>query len=137
MPCQTCATTSALQVCLFCGHPFCAAHRTERDGVACCTACNEAEHARASGRAKVTSARVDEALGTPVPGGKAAPPPPIPEAGWSPLLAGVAAAAVAGAYLWWLTRWLGAPGYGPHAATGAGAAFVFGAVWIIVKSKLS
>lgn len=133
-------------MCLFCGHAFCPAHRTERDGVACCTACNELEHARASGRAKV---RVGEAIGTSVPGAgserlqpvapeaKAPPPPPLPEAGWWPLLSGLLCAAVAGMYLWWLTRWLGAPGYAPHAATGAGAALVFAGVWVIVKSKLS
>lgn len=147
MPCKTCATESTLQVCLFCGHSFCSVHRTERDGVPCCTACNEAEHARASGRAKAASARVGQAVGAPVPGAGAGrpqadaaaappPPPPAPEPGWWPLLGGLAAAGLAGAYLWWLVRWLEAPGYAPHAAAGAGAAFVFGAVWLILRSRL-
>lgn len=154
MPCKTCATESALQVCLFCGHSFCSAHRTERDGVTCCTPCNDAEHARRSGRAEVAraasgrapaseSARLGEAIGTLVPGGAPPPPPPpIPEAGWWPTLVGLAAGGVAGGYLWWLTRWLlageeAAPAWAPQAAGGAGGALVFAALWIIVKSRLS
>lgn len=141
MTCKACAVESALQVCLFCGHTFCGAHRTERDGAVCCTACNDAEHARRSGRGRP--------IGTPVPpapgdakGEAPPPPPPLPEPGWWPLLAGVVAALVAGGYLRWLLLRLladvaGAPAWAPPAGAGLGAALVFGAVWVIVKSRLS
>lgn len=146
MACKTCATDAALQVCLFCGHPFCAAHRTERDGAPCCTGCNEAEHARRSGRSRPAPARTSDpgALGAAAAGAdaQAPPPPPLPEAGWTPLLAGVGAAALTVGYLWWFVGWLltdveGAPAWARHAGAGTGGALVFAAVWIIVKSRLS
>lgn len=157
MPCKTCKAADGLVVCLFCGHPFCGAHRSERDGAAACTACQEAEHARSSGRAAVSkavdSARV--AIGSPVadlPGPGVvtavkvegvAPPPPLPEAGWLPVLAGGVAGGATGAYLWFFLRWLFSnevmieATWPHHAGTALGAALAFGGVWIITKSRLS
>lgn len=57
MPCKTCAAANDLVVCLFCGHPFCGSHRSERDGAAACTACQEAEHARSSARSRTVAAQ--------------------------------------------------------------------------------
>ncbi|MCO5167705.1 MAG: hypothetical protein M9894_15265 [Planctomycetes bacterium] len=143
MTCKTCTVETTLQVCLFCGHTFCGAHRTERDGAPCCTACNDAEHARRAARAGApVGAPVLPASGQPRAASAPPPPPPLPEAGWSPLLAGAAAATVAGGYLWWLLARLltdidGAPAWARSAGAGLGAALVFAAVWVIVKSRLS
>lgn len=152
MPCKTCKTADGLAVCLFCGHSFCGSHRSERDGAAACTACQEAEHARSSGRnaAREATKTVDSsrvAIGTPVadlPGvavKAVAPPQPIPEAGWLPVMFGLAAGGVTGAYLWFFLAWLltGVEGAGVArpALTGVGAALAFAGVWIITKSRLS
>lgn len=148
MPCKTCNTGAGLQVCLFCGHSYCGAHRGERDGAIACAPCLEAEHGRRSARSKVTAAAKTSDRAAPANGagdwmhvGPATPPPPPLKEPvfWTPILAGASAAIITAAYLWFFLGWLLASNpalpWAQPAAAAVGAAAVFFALWIIVKSR--
>ena len=155
MTCKACDSSEGLQACLYCGHEVCALHRGELGGVAACTPCLREEHERKVARKQASAApppaaarpeRGAGALG-PTPGADRglarapAPPissPPLPEPkGAKPLLAGLAAGAVAGGYGYWLLGRLLLEG--PPWAPGAGAAALglvaCAGVWAIVKSR--
>lgn len=151
MPCthESCAVAEALEVCLFCGHAFCANHRAEQDGLPACTGCLKAAHQQ-------KQARAAQAAAAPAVAGRAAvssdsgagpiqvqvpPPRPLPEAPrWISPLAAFAALPAAG-YTWWFVGWLSGrhdlPGWVQPAGTALAALTVFGGVWVIAKSRLS
>ena len=136
MACHTCGVEEGLELCLYCGRSFCAIHRGQLDGVATCSPCLKAEHAR---KHKPKRAAAVAAPATTVEVA-ARPLAPLPEPkGWMPLLWGFAAALPCGGYLYYLFGWLTTEhelqGWVQSAGSAAGAAFVFAGVWAIAKSR--
>jgi hypothetical protein len=148
MPCtnESCAASEGLEICLFCGHSFCAHHRGEQDGLAACTGCLKAAHEQRAARKQKTQLAAAPS-GTSSDSGpiqvQVAPPPPLPQAGpWVVPWAALATVPAVG-YLYWFLGWLSRPerqdlpGWIQPVGTLLGGVFVFAAVWVIAKSRMS
>lgn len=145
MSCNACEATEGLVVCLFCGHSACSRHRGELDGVATCSGCLSAEHARRSARSKAAAQPIaaPAAVGALVPDAAPEPPAPLPEPGTPLHVHGLAllAGAAMGGYLWWFLGWLtprhDLPGWLAPAGGAAGGLIALLGVWAIAKTHLA
>lgn len=141
MPCKACGENDSLEVCLSCGHSFCRMHRADRGGVPTCTPCvkEDAERARKIAQAAAGKAAAGRAAAGPVVDVNAPAPLPEPKSALKPILVGLAVAAPAARYLYWLGERISIdhdlPAWSQTALTALGSLFVFAGVWAIVKTK--